>query len=572
MSSEKQNAVGQLPAKQDTRRTRRHPYRRKLALEALEDRQLLANLILGIQLWTDGGGASGEPVKGDLIEPVNGVYEVTKGSTFVIQILAEDDRTTGENRGIISLPLDLEWNTGGTEIIRAADGVPPLFPDSIPSGQSWVTTQFNRQRFVNEFDSATGAEALRGGTIPVLDGTDPIGVRGQDPPWGTKDDWREFSRLRFSADTVGTSDIRAVLAGSMSFADADPLDNAVPPPAAIAQIRVVQGGRGSLSGFVYVDADKDGVRGEDANGAPTEAGLPKVEIELYRDGVFVQSDHTGPDGWYHFEDLQPGTYEIRQPTQPSCFLDGTESLGIILPSNESRGTAGNDAFTGIELGDGEAGIDYNFGELGLKASCINKGMLLGSANLRQATVNDPLGVPSAVVRGTDQDDTIRVTIDTAAIRVTVNDGTPQTFTFPEVQVVTVDGLGGQDNVTVTGSAADEVGHVQPGSAVYRNDVCYPEPSTGTRCDWDWALEVLHAENVAADAAAGRDLAVFRDSTGDDTLTAEGNRVVFGFTEQELEVLAMERVRAFSTRGGNDVVEVTEPLDFELESFGDWTSA
>ncbi len=572
MCSKQQATVRKRPAKRRARRTRVNPCRRKLALEPLEGRQLLANLILGIQLWTDGGGASGEPIKGDLIEPVNGVYEVTKGSTFVIQILAEDDRTTGENRGIISLPLDLEWNTGGTEIIRAADGVPPIFPASIPSDQFWVTTQFNRQRFVDSFDPAAGAEALRGGTIPALDGTEPIGMRGQDPPWGTKDDWREFSRLRFSAEAVGTSDFGAVLAGSMSFADADPLENADPLPQAVAQIRVVEQSRGSLSGFVYVDADKNGVRGVDASGAPIEAGLPKVEIELYRDGVFVQSDHTGPDGWYHFEDLQPGTYEIRQRAQPECFLDGTETLGIILPSGESRGTAGNDAFTGIALGDGEAGIDYNFGELGLKASCINKGMLLGSANLRQATVNDPLGVPSAVVRGTGQNDTIRVTIDTAAIRVTVNDGTPQTFPFPEVQVVTVDGLEGHDTLTVTGSSADEVGHVQPGSAVLRHDVCYPEPSTGTRCDWDWALEVLHAEDVAADTAAGRDLLVVRDSTGDDTLTAEGPRVAFGFTEQELEVLAMERVRAFSTRGGNDEVEVTEPLDYELEPLGDWTGA
>ena len=221
-------------------------------------------------------------------------------------------------------------------------------------------------------------------------------------------------------------------------------------------------GRVPLSGFVYADVDKDGVRDVDAAGAPIELGLPKVEIELYRDGVFLKSDHTGPDGWYHFEDLAPGTYEIRQPTQPSCFIDGTETLGIILPSGESRGTAGNDRFTGIELRAGEAGIDYNFGELGLKASCVNKGMLLGSSNLRQATVSDPLGVRTAVVRGTAQNDTVSVMIDTAAIRVTVNGGTPQTFPFTEGQIVSIDGLEGNDSIILTGSSADESGHFQPG--------------------------------------------------------------------------------------------------------------
>ena len=76
--------------------------------------------------------------------------------------------------------------------------------------------------------------------------------------------------------------------------------------------------------------------------------------------------------------------------------------------------------------------------------------------------------------------------------------------------------------------------------------------------------------MTADAAAGRDLAVVRDSTGNDTLNAEGNQAMFGLTDQELEILAFERVRAISTRGGSDVAEVVEPIDYELELLGDWT--
>lgn len=570
------------------RGNRNRDRRRSLRFESLEDRRLLANLILDIELWTDLGGTDPTAAKGDRIpytmESGTKLYQVDRGDTFLVQVLVEDEPTE-EGRvsaGVIALPLDLQWNTDscqdgvlvesvGEGRIRYADPPPPVFPEPIPSGNFLVTSEFDLQRFVDQFSVNCGADGLRGGTIPnrdMPDGTSPIGVQNCNPDGGD-DTCREFNLLRFEATTAGDTNFRAVLAGSMSFADAAPLDN---EPAAEVVIRVVERGAASLSGFVYVDADKDGVRTVDASGAPVEAGLPKVEIELSLNGAFLRSDHTGPDGWYHFEDLEPGTYEIRQRVQPECFLDGAESLGIILPSGEARGMAGNDAFTGIELRAGEAGIDYNFGELGLKAACVNKGMLLGSANLRQATVNDPMGVPSVVVRGTDQNDTIQVTIDTAAIRVTVNNGAPQTFPLTGGHVVSIDGLAGQDTITVTGSAADETAHFQPGSLTYRNAVCVAEAAPATRCDWGWALEAIRVEAVTLNAAAGRDLAVVRDSTAGDTLSAAGNRATIGLSDRDLEILAFEQVRAISTRGGADLATVTEPLDFELELLGGWSRA
>jgi len=42
-----------------------------------------------------------------------------------------------------------------------------------------------------------------------------------------------------------------------------------------------------------------------------------------------------------------GTYEIRQPTQPECFIDGRKRWHHPAV-RESRGTAGNDRFTGID--------------------------------------------------------------------------------------------------------------------------------------------------------------------------------------------------------------------------------
>ncbi|GEM_PF-3365828 len=560
---------------------------RGLRFERLEDRRLLANLILDIELWTVADGAGDAAVKGQRIpyQMENGtkVYQVQRDDAFLVQVLVEDQsaetETGRDSAGVVALPLDLHWNTDfcangalpesdAAGLIRYADPAPPLFPDAIPRADSLVTFEFNAHRFVNGFSLHCGADDLRGGTIPASDETSPIGIQGCNPDGGD-DSCREFSLLRFEAINVGDTNFQAELDGSMSFADAAPLDND-PTAEVVIRVRAPDVGTASLSGFVYADADKDGVRDVDADGEPAEAGLPEVEIELYLDGEFLRSDHTGPDGWYHFEDLPPGTYEIRQRAQPECFLDGTETLGTILPAGEARGTAGNDGFTGIELRAGEAGIDYNFGELGLKAACVNKAMFLGSADLQQATVHDPLGVPSVDVRGTDQDDTINVTIDAAAIRVTVNDGAPQTFPLTAGQTVSIDGLEGRDTVIVTGSAGDDSAHFQGAQFTYRNAVCVAEPDTGTRCDWDWAVKAVGVEAVNVDAAAGRDLAVVRDSAGADTLNAAGNQATIGLSDRDLDLLAFERVRAISTRGGDDQAEAIESREFELELLGDWS--
>jgi len=330
---------------------------------------------------------------------------------------------------------------------------------------------------------------------------------------------------------------------------------------------------GSLSGFVYADVDKDAQRDLDEQGAPIELGVPKVEIALLRDGQVVKTDWTGPDGWYHFEDLEPGMYDIAQVTQPACFIDGTETLGIILPGGESRGTAGNDRFTGITIDAGEHGIDYNFGELGLKASCVNKSMVLGSSNVRQATVYDPRHVKSAEVKGTKEHDTFRVTVGPTAISVTVNSDPPQTFPFADVQIVSLNGLDGEDTITVTGSDADESAYFQPGYFVYRNEACQAASDGTVACDWDWAIEAISFERVTANAgdSAGRDLAVLRDSTAKDVLTATDGTATIDLSDQELEHLAFEHVRAISTRGGADEAGMTTPLYFELELLGDWST-
>jgi hypothetical protein len=420
-----------------------------------------------------------------------------------------------------------------------------------------VTNKFPEQRFVDDDLDNRRFDSLRGAALPAAGRGEPIGREGLE--------W--FSRLKFTAADVGTVCFTSTLAGSMSFADAAMLDLAEP---ASACIQFDAPHSASLSGFVYADSSKNGQRDvDDDDYEKREKGLPGVAIELYHDGVFVASDRTGPDGWYHFEGLTPGIYELRQPVQPECFLDGAESLGTIWPLGESRGTVGEDRITGIELRAGEAGIDYNFGELGLRAACVHKGMLLGSADLTQATVYGPLRIPSAKVSGTAEADTFRVTIDTAAIRVTVNDGPPQVFPTTNMQIVTIDAQATRDTVIVEGSAADEVAHFQPGHFTYRNNVCYPVPPAANRCQWTWALEVTGGRDVTVNAGTGQDLAVVRDSLGNDTLRTEGDRATLGLRDQDLELLAFERLRAFSTRGGSDRADFIGPLPLPVELFGNW---
>ena len=74
----------------------------------------------------------------------------------------------------------------------------------------------------------------------------------------------------------------------------------------------------SLSGYVYTDSDADGSFEAD------EIGLPGVTITLISQatGTVTATTTTGPDGWYNFEDLPQGTYNVVE-TQPRGYVDAT---------------------------------------------------------------------------------------------------------------------------------------------------------------------------------------------------------------------------------------------------------
>jgi hypothetical protein len=81
---------------------------------------------------------------------------------------------------------------------------------------------------------------------------------------------------------------------------------------------------------------------------------------------------TGLDGYYRFDSMQAGTYQLME-TQPKKFWDGKDTAGSLGGTPVSP-----DTITNIVLGAGQKGVEYNFGERGLLPQYISKRLFLAS--------------------------------------------------------------------------------------------------------------------------------------------------------------------------------------------------
>jgi fimbrial isopeptide formation D2 family protein/uncharacterized repeat protein (TIGR01451 family) len=112
----------------------------------------------------------------------------------------------------------------------------------------------------------------------------------------------------------------------------------------------------SLSGFVYVDADNDGIFDTG------ESGIGGVTITLsgtdHLGNSVLLTTTTTITGFYRFDNLRPGTYTLAE-TQPAGYLDGRDTIGT------QGGTTGNDVLSNIVLPVDAStnGENNNFGEL-----------------------------------------------------------------------------------------------------------------------------------------------------------------------------------------------------------------
>ena len=118
---------------------------------------------------------------------------------------------------------------------------------------------------------------------------------------------------------------------------------------------------GSLSGFVYLDANQDGVIDP-----AFDHGIANVVIHLQGMNdlgevvdLFTSTDGTGA---YSFTGLRAGTYSITE-TQPQGFADGTDYVGTAGGLQDVNPDTGlTDVFASINLASGQNGTNYVFTE------------------------------------------------------------------------------------------------------------------------------------------------------------------------------------------------------------------
>ena len=126
----------------------------------------------------------------------------------------------------------------------------------------------------------------------------------------------------------------------------------------------------TLSGYVYVDGNDNGVR------EAHEKGIPGVGVRLsgtndLGDQVSLMAT-TDQNGFYQFEALRPGTYTITQ-IHPIFFRDGKDTPGT------QGGTSIVDDSIQTTLTTSVQGEENNFGELGLRAEFLSRRLFLASS-------------------------------------------------------------------------------------------------------------------------------------------------------------------------------------------------
>ncbi len=305
----------------------------------------------------------------------------------------------------------------------------------------------------------------------------------------------------------------------------------------------------SLSGYVYFDANTNGVR----DGA--EPGVASIPISLRGRTASGESVYlvtaTGSDGYYEFTDLEPGVYRIIE-TQPPHLYDGKDTVGSL------GGIARNDRFLGVPVSAGDDGTDYNFGEWYLRLPYVSKNMFLASSGSssaagrlarsagRRASVV-PIGAGSGnmpttlAVGGTAGAD--KIVLQNAAggklFIVTANGQRLGRFATKQLKGVFVFGHGGNDRIII-----------QPGVSV----PAYLYGGSGNDLLIGGSGNDLlfgQAGNDRLNGGAGRDLLV--GGAGSDRLLAqdrtgraahlEGDILIGGLLTYEAIEVALERIMA-----------------------------
>ncbi|WP_394762659.1 SdrD B-like domain-containing protein [Phenylobacterium sp.] len=132
----------------------------------------------------------------------------------------------------------------------------------------------------------------------------------------------------------------------------------------------------SIAGAVFLDQDDNGVR----NAADT--AIAGVTVQLFNGATLVASTVTDGSGAYLFSGLAPGTYTVREPTQPAGTANGKTLAGTVGNGGAAgTATAQNvvpSQIAGLILPPGTASISNDFAEV--PAGRQISGRVFGDAN------------------------------------------------------------------------------------------------------------------------------------------------------------------------------------------------
>ncbi len=118
----------------------------------------------------------------------------------------------------------------------------------------------------------------------------------------------------------------------------------------------------AISGYVFVDYDDDGHY--DAGIEPGIAGvtIQVIALDTVNGSTGIRTLTTDENGFYEATGLVPGKYRVVE-VQPPGYFDGKDEAGTVLGVTVGAAVNPGDEINGIMLGGGQAGVQYNFGEL-----------------------------------------------------------------------------------------------------------------------------------------------------------------------------------------------------------------
>jgi protocatechuate 3,4-dioxygenase beta subunit len=235
----------------------------------------------------------------------------------------------------------------------------------------------------------------------------------------------------------------------------------------------------SISGYVYGDTSPDGYN--DGVMEPDEAGISGVTVTLTgtsSQGNVSLTTTTDGNGFYKFNNLQPGTYTITE-SSPAGWIDGKASVGT------AGGMATLDQINQVNLPPGTDGVNYNFGELQVSqigGTVFYDGGAAAAFDNGVQNSGEP-GIPGVVINLTGTDfnghHVVQSTVTDANGHYLFNNLTPGTYSVTDVQPTGY--LAGRDTVGTNGGQQTAHGFsnvlLSPGDVALHYDFAELLPST-----------------------------------------------------------------------------------------------